>query len=517
MLALAPKRLATTVLAFTLVACTTLGPEYTEPEVSWLQDWQSDLYGEVDEPEQQSELDLRFWWTLFDDPVLNGLIQTAREENPTLRIAGLRILESRAQLGIAGSNLYPQVQQASGSAAYIDTRESGGANNNDQSFNSYQAGFNVGWELDFWGRFQRGIESADALFLASMTNYQDVQLLLSAQVADLYFSYRTTLARIAIARQNAAIQKRSLDITEQLFNGGQQSELDLQQAKTQYLATLASVPPLEITLAQVRNNLAALLGRAPGTITELAGAAAELPVVPDPAIDEIPARLVARRPDVRTAAWQVAAQSAQIGIAEADYYPAISLIGSVGWSANSVNNSSDTTTFGTGPSFNWNVFDYGRIENNVRLQDARLQQAIEGFQNSVLQAAQEIDSAAVSVVKTRELQSMLVASVTAAERSLSLANTLYVEGYADFSRVLDAQRSVFTQTTNELINRGNNIAAIINLYKSLGGGWEDTPIDQLIPESTRESMQERTDWGDLLTAPLPVPPQQGSPYPGTSK
>ena len=500
-----------------LCACTTLGPDHQEPQVDWLSEWQTDLYGQIEQPGAQTELDLRFWWLMFDDPILNQLIDTAREKNPSLELAGLRILESRAQLGIAGSNLYPQSQQASGAGAYNDVSQSGGAVNNSDSFNSYQAGVGVGWELDFWGRFRRGIESADAAYLASITNQQDVQVLLSAQVATLYFSYRTTLARIGVARKNATIQKRSLEITEQLFKGGQQSELDLQQAKAQYLATLATVPPLEITLAQTGNALAALLARPPGEVPELAAVSAELPPSPPVDIQAIPARLLARRPDIRTAAWQVAAQSAQIGIAEADYYPAITLLGSVGWSSSSVNGSPDTTSFGGGPSFTWNVFDYGRIENNVRLQDVRLQQSITGFQSSVLQAAQEIDNAAISIKKTEELETMLSASVVAAERSLELANTLYVEGYADFSRVLDAQRSVFSQTTNELANRGNHLAAIISLYKALGGGWQETPIDQLIPESTRDTMKTRTDWGELLDAPLPVPPTDSTAYPGSKK
>jgi NodT family efflux transporter outer membrane factor (OMF) lipoprotein len=503
--------------ALALSACTTLGPDFKEPEAAWLSSWQTDLYGEAGSPGVETGVDLGFWWKLFDDPVLNELIANAKRENPGLRIAGLRILESRAQLGIAGSNLYPQSQVGSGSASYVDTRQSGGRANNNQSFSTYEADLSIAWELDFWGRFRRGIESADAAFFASITNQRDVQVLLSAQVADLYFAYRTNLARIAIARENARIQQRSLEITERLYKGGQQSELDLQQAKTQYLTTLSTIPPLEISLIQTRNALAALLGRAPGELPELAGLAESLPELSPPVIDAIPARLLSRRPDIRTAAWQVAVQSAQIGIAEADYYPSISLLGNLSWSANTVNGSPDTFTTAAGAGFSWNIFDYGRIANNVRVQDSRLQQSIENFQNSVLQAAQEIDSAAYSVVKTHELEAILVRSVAAAERSLELANTLYVEGYADFSRVLDAQRAVFSQTSNNLANRGNNISAIISLYKALGGGWIDTPIDQLIPQSTRETMKRRSDWGDLLTAPLPNPPIDASSYPGAAK
>ena len=212
--------------------------------------------------------------------------------------------------------------------------------------------------------------------------------------------------------------------------------------------------------------------------------------------------MLLRRPDIRTAAWQVAAQSAQIGIAEADLYPAISLLGSIGWSGSTLNSSSDNTSLSVGPGLRWNIFDYGRIENNVRVQDARLQQLIESYQNSVLQAAREIDDAAISVVKTREQQAVLDQSVRAAQRSLELANTRFREGYADFQRVLDAQQSLFAQAERQVINEGNHVSAVIDLYRALGGGWLATPVEQLIPEEIRNTMQERTDWGNLLTAPL---------------
>ncbi len=497
-------RLTTACAALTLNACTTLGPDYQAPEVGWLEDWQTALYGQIEAPERQAQDDLRFWWRLFDDPVLNGLIELARQANPALRIAGLRILESRAQLGIAGSALYPQVQQIGGAASYVNTRRRGGAlPNKDEDFVSYQAGFNLAWELDFWGRFKRGIESADAAFFASIANQQDLQVLLNAQVADLYFAYRTAELRIAIAHENAAIQRRSYEITEQLYQSGERSELDLQQAKTQYLSTLSTIPDLEILLTKTGNALATLLARPPGQLPELTGQPDTLPRAEPLKIQGIPARLLMRRPDIRAAAWAVAAQSAQIGIAEADFYPAISLLGSIGWSGDSRNDSPGLGTLGIGPGVNWNVFDHGRIENNVRVQDARLQQLIEQYQDTVLQAAREIDDAAVSVVKSAEQQKLLDASVRAARRSLDLANTRYREGYADFQRVLDAQQSLFAQTERELVNQGNHVSAVVGLYKALGGGWLNMPIQQLVSEDTRHSLQERTDWGSLLDGPLP--------------
>jgi NodT family efflux transporter outer membrane factor (OMF) lipoprotein len=490
--------------ALALCACITVGPDFQEPDVTWLNHWQTDLYGQIRKPEEQARTDLRFWTQLFNEPVLNGLVETARRENPTLRIAGLRILESRAVLGIAGSGRYPQLQQVSGAIARVNQEQSGGQPAQDLNFTSYQAGYDIGWELDFWGRFRRSIESANAAYFASVTSQQDVQVLLSAQVADLYFAYRTTKLRINIAERNAAIQKRSLEITEKIFKAGEDSELDLQQAKTQYLATLSTIPELQATLIRVRNALAALLGRTPGELPELASIDGPLPAVEPLAIEGIPAQLLLRRPDIRTAAWQISAQSAQIGVAKSDYFPAITLLGSIGWSANSLDGTSETRSLLVGPALTWNVFDFGRIRNNVRLQDARLQQSIEVFQNNVLQAAREIDDAAISVVKTGEQQRILDDAQAAAARSLELANSRYQEGYADFQRVLDAQRALFAQEERQLINQSTHISAIIALYKSIGGGWTDMTAEQIVPVSVRDTMRNRTNWGDLLEAPLPA-------------
>ncbi len=495
------RRIALSLALGTLAACTTLGPDYREPDVDWLAAWQptSPL------PTRDGRaIDLAFWWQLFEDPALNLLIEAAREDSPTLRLAGLRILESRALLGIAGSTLYPQVQQVTGAVAYVNQQQRGGAvAQRTDSFASYEAGFALGWELDFWGRFRRGIESADAAFFASIANQQDVQLLLAAQVADLYYAYRTTQLRIAIARQNAAIQQRSLEITERLYNSGSNSELDVQQARTQYLTTLSTIPQLEQTLVQLRNALGVLLGRPPGALPELAGDYAALPAIGSAAVASIPTSLLLRRPDVRVAAWQVAAQSAQIGLAEADFYPAISLLGSIGWSATSIDGTPDVTTLGIGPSLKWNVFDYGRIENSVRVQDARLQQLIEAYRQSVLQAAREIDDALVGLIKTGEQQQILDQAVAASRRALELANSRYREGYAGFQRVLDAQRAVAAQDERSLVNQGNHVSAVIALYKALGGGWTDTGVEGWVPERVRRTMTERTDWGALLSAPLP--------------
>lgn len=493
-------------VAAVLQACTNLGPDYQEPDVAWLAEWETDLYGQALTTAPDEEQDLSFWWQAFNDPVLNDLIETARRENPSLRISGLAILESKALLGIATGARYPQVQRANGTWTRVDSWPTEGDDSgNNSNLNAYDVGFDVGWEADFWGRYRRGIESADAAFFASITNQQNAQVLLAAQVADAYYAYRTTARQIEIARENAALQERSLDITNQLFTSGQSAELDVQQAKTQYLATLSTIPDLEIGLRQIENALCVLLGRSPGDLPELAAVPPTLPSLNPLFIDAFPANMLMRRPDVRTAAWGVAAQSAQIGVATADLYPSITLFGTIGWSGTSVNGTTDTLSTGVGPGFTWNLFNYGRIENNIRVQDARLQQAIEGYQLTVLAAASEIDNAAISVVKTRDQKVMLADALAASERSLTLSTKRYQEGYSDFQRVLSAQQSRAARSASYVANQGAHISSVIAFYRAVGGGWQPAEADDLIPESIRQIMADRTDWDGMLEDPLPVP------------
>ncbi len=485
-----------------LTGCTLLGPDFTgAPEVS-LERWDRTLHG-LAEPEAGGEAASEAWWRLFGDPVLERLVEAARLDNLSLRQAGLRILQARALAGIAGAGRYPQLRQATVEAVYENRQDHGGAGEVGSDQGLFRAGLAVAWELDFWGRFRRAIESADADFFASIEAQQALQVLIRAQVAALYFEWRILGLRIEIARRNARLQRRSLQIAAELHESGNTSELDLQQARTQHLATLAVIPRLRLERRRIRNALALLLGRAPGDLPELEEGGYRLPEVPDPVIRGLPARLLLRRPDVRAAAWAVAGRSARIGIAEADLYPAISLAGSLGWSATTAAGLPDSGILALGPGLRWNLFDQGLIRNNVRLQDALLQEQMEAYRQVVLEAAREVDDAAAGVVRTGEQVRILEQTVAAAERALEIARTRYREGYADFQRVLDAQRSLFTQQDRLVGIRGERIAWLIALYKGLGGGWSPVTLDQAVPETTRKLMKRRTDWGDLLDRPLP--------------
>lgn len=485
-----------------LGGCTAVGPDFRPPEVPWLETWTPASPGPVTATGQPvppaAPAD---WWQVFDDPVLDRIVSTAQQSNPGVRVAGLRILEARAQLGIAGSALYPQLQQASAQVLEVGQDPSDGKST---SYTSYGAAFDVAWELDFWGRFRRGIEAADAAYFSSIAQYDDVQVLVAAQAASLYATIRTFELRLRIARENVALQQRSLEITERLFRSGNESELDVQQARSLYYGTLATIPELESAERQAQNALGVLLARPPGPLPEMATGREQIPHADLDVIVDMPADLLRRRPDVRNAEMQLAAQSALIGVSEAALYPSIALVGSVGLSSTSQQSSPTTLAWSAGPALVWNVFDYGRLRNQVLVQDARFQQLHEAYQDTVLQAARELDDAAVSFATNRAQVDVLEQAVQAARRSLEIATIQYQEGLVDFERVLDSQRTLFGQQDRLVTTRGAVTQSLIALYKAMGGGWQTARARPLVDEATRTQMAERSDWRDLPAAPLPA-------------
>jgi NodT family efflux transporter outer membrane factor (OMF) lipoprotein len=477
-----------------LCSCVRVGPDFQAPGEEWVKHWNTPALEHASE--RGANPDLRQWWQVFNDPVLEQLINDADAHNASLKIAGLRVMEARAQLGIAQAGRYPQLQQANVDLLYAQRRQYSGSNRRDSRFWQFSEGFDVGWELDFWGRFSRAIESSDASYFAAQANYEDVLVLLRAQVADTYFSMRTTEARLRVARDNTRQQKRSLDITRKLFDSGQTAELDWQQAKTQYLGTLASIPSLEDQLHRTRNALSVLTGQAPGELSQVTANEALIPLIDRAVLQDVPANLLLRRPDVRAAELNVAAQSALIGVAESDFYPSLSLLGSIAWTASSVGNTPNSLDLVGGPSLRWNLFDHGRISNNVRVQDARLQQLIEAYRDTVRQAAREADDAASGLSQSLERERILGQAEVAAKRSLVLARAQYSEGFSDFQRVLDAQRALLEQQDNYLVSRANAVSNLIALYKALGGGWY--AAQPLVDHATRKQMETRTDWDGQL-------------------
>jgi len=496
------------ITALLVSGCAMVGPDYIKPSAPEPKEWL-----QKEQPKLKSEqADFSQWWMVFDDPVLNDLIQAAYQQNLPLRIAGVRILEARAQLGIAVGNRYPQVQQVG--AGYTRVNVSENAANTaaaDHAFGEYDVGFDAAWELDFWGKYRRGVESGVASLEASIAHYDDVLVSLTAEVARTYVVVRTLEERLAIARENVKIQERSLKIAQVRFDGGVVTELDVQQAKALLTDTEALIPRLESDLRQAKNALAILLGALPGDIDGMLAESRPMPTPPVEVAVGIPAELLRRRPDIRLAEFQVAAQSARIGIAKADLYPHFSLLGSIGLrtgdSSSALTRGSDvgdlfdakSIEYFTGPSLRWDILNYGRIKNRVRVEDARFQELVVGYQDTVLRSAREAEDSMVAFVRIGEESAFLSESVSASKRSVDLALLQYREGLVDYQRVLDTQRSLAQQQDRFTATKGSVSLNLIALYKALGGGWQIRVGKDFVPDQTKEAMRARTDWGDLLT------------------
>jgi len=506
------------IIVFLLSGCIKVGPDFHRPESLTSPDW----IEAGDDRVRNGPADYREWWKVFNDPVLDSLIDRAYRENLTLRIAGIRILEARAQLGIAIGRIFPQTQQASGSVEHIRTSESSPQAVPPFVYSQDQIGVNASWELDFWGRFRRSIESANAMWLATVADYDNAMVSLTADVANSYITIRTIEKRIAIAGENVDTQKESLKITEARFRFGTVTQLDVEQARTTLNNTLASIPSLETQLRQREDALCVLLGIAPRDLADLLKGASEIPVSPSRVTAGIPADLLRRRPDIRIAEYQAAAQSAQIGVAKADLYPAFSLNGTFGFLSSNFDSPAlgggsekpalsnifqwKNRMFQIGPSFQWNILNYGQITNNVRAQDARFQELLITYQNMVLSAQQDVEDNLAAFLRAQERAGYLALSTEAARKALELASKQYRQGIIDFTTVLVAQQSLLNEQDNLAVALGNISSGLVGIYRSLGGGWEIREGKELLPPAIKEEMAKRTDWGELLAPASYNPP-----------
>jgi NodT family efflux transporter outer membrane factor (OMF) lipoprotein len=492
---------------FFLAGCTTLGPDFSTPEVPVATEW-TDIDPELlsNQPADHPE-----WWTVFNDPILNQLIETAQAQNLTLRAAGLRVLQAQAQLGIATGSRYPQVQQLSGSANEIQLSDNGTDNTPllDDNFGLYNLGFSLAWEVDFWGRFRRMIESSSAQLQAQVASYDAVMVELTAEVARFYILTRTLERRIELIELNAAAQERAYQIADVKFRNGKVTELDVQQARTILNKTKSSIPVLEADLTGARNTLAVLLGMLPQDLAPLLNDSAPVPTPPPLVAVGMPQDLIRRRPDIRQAEWAMAAQSAQIGVAVTELYPHFTLGGSIGLATTTIGGKGIGDLFDSGSisgllggGFTWNVLNYGRLQNNVRFQDARFQELLIDYQKQVLTAQAEVDTAIVAYLRAHTQASYLTESVDAAQRSVELSMVQYREGSIDFNQVL----STLTQQTEQqdalTATNGAIGANLVNLYKVLGGGWNvdgDRAVDEYANPKDQQDMLLRTKyWRDVL-------------------
>lgn len=504
-----------------LSACTTLGPDYVHPEQTALpSDWSVEKAAATQDAEQ-SEQKLQQWWQQFNDPTLNLLVEMASQQNLDLEAAGLRIVQARSLLGISTGLQYPQVQTVSGNLAraYV----------NDQGVNNAALSFDAAWEMDIWGKYARGIESAEAGYYASIASYHDIMVTITAEVARNYINYRTFQERILLSRRNIEIQERVVNITQVQFDSGNVTELDVQQAKNQLFNTKAAQPSLEIAMKQSRTALALLLGVLPEEVEGLLKSAGfaqrmadyeaqfkssgrkpalsgndERSIVPRPPLldNQVDANLVMRRPDLQVSEMQARAQSAQIGVAETALYPSFSLFGSIGIDSTVPDGSSfsfsDSLTMVIGPTFSWNIFQYGRVKNNIRFEDAKFQETLTNYNKKVLQAVNEVTNALEAYDLYLEQKSLRLQSVNSSIRAFNISMTQYENGQISFERLLNSVEKMTRAEDSYATIKGNVANQVVALYKALGGGWEAQTGKPFLSEGVAKQMQERSDWDDLL-------------------
>ena len=447
-----------------------VGPNYCKPPVPVASEWID--YG--DERVGSEQYDLAAWWMVFNDPTLDALAQNAYQQNLSLRVAGTRILEARYRRQIAASYMFPQLQDVSGSFAAL--KQSGNIVFSPPAlwFSNWESSFNATWELDFWGRFRRAIESADAELDASVENFDDVLVLLLAEVSTSYVDYRTFQQRLKFARQNVGAQQKSLEVAKNRRQEGASAERDVQQALTVLEQTRALVPQLEAGQRLANNRLCVLLGGPPRDLEAELGEG-EIPAAPPAVAVGIPADLVRRRPDVRRAERELAAQSARIGIAQSDLYPHITLSGTFGVAAEQFGDLLDlptSTVAGIGPAFRWDVLNYGRLLNNIRVQDARFEQLAYSYQQEVLDAGREAEDGIITFLRSQERAQRLDACVRAAQRTFEITGEQYRYGTVDYTPVYLALSEVASRQDQLASAQGDVALSLIRLYQALGGGWE---------------------------------------------
>ena len=512
--------------AVLMLAGCMVGPNYKEPSLRLEQEWMDAGHPGV----QRGPAELTKWWEVLNDPALNALVQRAYQNNPSLHAAAVRVLQAQAARGVAVGLLFPQQQDAKGSFTWSQTSENAGAAKTetnqlvkrlgwardaagslarkvtpepgiDNTFGNWDLfGLSVGWEMDVWGRFRRGIEAADATVLASLANYDDVLVSLIAEVATDYVFLRTLEEQLEIVRENLKIQQEGQEVVQHRREAGTATELDLAQAQALVHDTESLIPAVEASIRQTRIAICVLLGMPPQDITELLGPTRPIPAPPETVQVGVPAELLRRRPDIRRAERLLAAQCANIGIAVSDLYPHFSLAGDIGLSAQESPDLYRGNSFQVfaGPSVRWAILDYGRFENNVRVQDAVFQASINDYEALVLRAQGEVESAVAGLVGAQQQIEPLSGSVEAASRAVNVAQQQYKGGTADYVRVLTAQQSLIAEQSRLVGVRGSAALNLITLYRALGGGWELREGNDLVPPEIKEQMRIRTNWGGMI-------------------
>lgn len=449
-----------------LAGCLSVGPDYAAPEVAVPEAWRGDT--------GESSDTMAEWWTVFGDEALVGLVADTRANNRDLVAAVARMDGYAASLGMARADFFPSAG-AQGGVGYdrqserVHTPTGYAATDNPDWL--YQAGFSMSWELDLWGRVRRSVEAARGALDAAHEDVRHVQVMLQAQVAVAYIQLRTLQQQIVFAERNIELQQETLTVVRGRFDAGLTGELDVRQAEMNLAATTAQVPSMKAGIEQALNGLCQLTGRLPGELDALRAAGTVPRAVALPGF--LPAELLRRRPDIRSAERRLAAQTAKIGVAQADYFPKLALNGTLALAATDAGEFGKKASqdYGIGPSLTWAIFTAGKVRNHVRAEEAATRAALADYEQTVLGAYRECEDALAALANEGERLASLGDAATAAEQTTELVDELYRTGLLDFQGVLDAQRQLAQYQDALAQSMGKSAADLVAAYKAFGGGW----------------------------------------------
>ena len=457
-----------------LSACAAVGPDYVEPELSVPDAWHMRIVQQV---QQGPDATLLTWWTVFDDPVLNELIDRARLGNLNLRTAASRVAAARSSLAITRGERLPTVD---GTGQTSRTRQSDDGwlaqvapNDGFDAQNLYELGLDASWEIDLFGRVRRSIESSQAQYESTVETERDVMVTLFAEVAMTYIEVREMQRRVEYATQNISVQREALGLAQERYDTGLSSQLDVVQAKATLGMTEAALPDFETAKNQALYRLAVLLGQDAGSLQGEFAAPAAIPEPVGRITLGLPVDVVRQRPDVRAAERRLAAQTAQIGVATAALYPSFTLSGFIGLQSRSVNDlfSSNSEMWGASLPFSWNLFDGGRVRSNIELQKELTETRLLEYRQAVLQALAEVESALVAYNNEHEKLAALRRATAATVEGVRLAMVQYDTGLTNYNNVMTMQRDLFQLQDQLAASEAQLDFELIALYKAVGGGW----------------------------------------------
>ncbi|WP_454255674.1 efflux transporter outer membrane subunit [Pseudomonas sp. Marseille-Q8238] len=465
--------------AFGLTACG-VGPDFGKPQSDLGAQWSAPAASEAVRSRTVSTAMEARWWDSFADPVLSSLIQRAASGNLDLRVAASRLEQSRAARRSIAAERLPSVNAGAGYSRTRNSQDglsdpSGRAGK--EAYSLWQGGFDTGWELDLWGRVRREVEAADALVQGAEEQRHGVLLAVLAETASDYIQLRGAQSELAITRQNLDIALRTLELNRTRLGDGVATQLEVAEAAAQVAAIEARVPPLQQREAQLINALSLLLARPPQALHAELSATAAIPAGPRHVPVGLPSELAERRPDIRRAEAELHAATASIGVAQGDFYPRITLSGNVGFQALQLADfgSWSSRTFAFGPAFSVPLFDGGRLRGTLQLREAQQQEAAITYQKTVLGAWHEVDNALSAYQAEQRRHASLEQAVSHSRLALHSAEEQYAQGTVDFLNVLSVQNALLANQAALVESTAGVSLALVDLYKSLGGGWQAAP------------------------------------------